>query len=61
MCLLTGGDLGGTGKSVRGGPKRALYLVDDKCNVQYAEEIFEELRCSAQEIVWTETMSILKP
>jgi hypothetical protein len=59
--MATGGPFGGKKKNTRGGSKRGLFLLDDKCDVAYVEAVLEELRCHAQEIVWTKTMEILNP
>ena len=61
LYMASGGPFGGTGKNTRGGSEKGLFLLNDQCDVAYDEAILEELRCYAQDIVWTKTLETLKP
>lgn len=61
LYMATGGHFGGKEKNTRGGSKKGLFILDNKCDVAYDEAILEEFRSDAQERVWNKTTEILKP
>ncbi|OLN96560.1 Dehydrogenase/reductase SDR family member 13-like protein 1 [Colletotrichum chlorophyti] len=70
LYVATSGRFGGKGPMVDGkgaesGARRkgggGLFLVNNKCDVSYKEDVLRELRAEARGKVWDKTMEILGP
>ncbi|KAM0326172.1 hypothetical protein ACHAQA_006768 [Verticillium albo-atrum] len=69
LYVATSGDLGGPGPRIegvnamntKGEGRGGFYLVNYKCEAKHNKDTLKKLKDSAQEVVWTKTMEILKP